>query len=296
MAEGDEISTTVGPEDPEHHDVVTNGVRLHTVQAGPSDGRPLVLLHGFPELWRAWREQIGPLARAGYRVVVPDQRGYNTSDKPRGRAAYDIAELAADILGILDANGWASASIAGHDWGAFVAWWLALHHADRLERLIIVNVPHPTVFRRHLLNNPRQRRRSWYIRFFQLPWLPELTVRALGARALDRTSRPGTFSAAELTEYRRAWRQPGALRGMINWYRAASRMDPGRLGDGRITVPTLIVWGVRDTALVSEMAEESLELCETGRLERFEEATHWILHEEPAAVSALIRKFLSASS
>lgn len=279
--------------DLDHHDVATNGVRLHTVQAGPADGRPLVLLHGFPELWRGWREHIEPLARAGHRVVVPDQRGYNTSDKPRGLDAYDIDVLVRDVLDILDAQGWRSACVAGHDWGAVVAWWLAIHYPERLERLVIVNVPHPAVFRRHLLNNPRQRRRSWYIGFFQLPWLPELTIRFLGARALKRTSRPGTFSAAELAEYRRAWRQPGALRAMIDWYRAAYRAAPDRLGSGRVTVPTLIIWGVRDAALVPEMARESLELCEAGRLERFEDATHWVQHEEPAAVNALIREFLS---
>ena len=150
--------------------VPANGLRLHLVEAGPEDGPPVVLLHGFPEaLWYGWRRQIGPLAEAGFRVIVPDQRGYNTSDKPRGVAAYRVETLAADVAGLLDTLQLERASVVGHDWGAVVAWWLALARPERVSRLAILNVPHPAVMRRHLLSSPRQALRSWYVFFFQVP-------------------------------------------------------------------------------------------------------------------------------
>jgi pimeloyl-ACP methyl ester carboxylesterase len=123
--------------------VETNGITLHTVQAGPADGPLVILLHGFPEFWYGWHEQIRPLAEAGFRVVVPDQRGYNLSDKPDGVERYRIDELSRDVVGLIDAAGREQAAVVGHDWGAAVAWWTALHHADRVSKLVAVNVPHP---------------------------------------------------------------------------------------------------------------------------------------------------------
>jgi pimeloyl-ACP methyl ester carboxylesterase len=263
-------------------------VTLHTVVAGPADGSPVVLLHGFPECWYGWRHQIGPLADAGFRVVVPDQRGYNLSSKPDGVDRYGIDLLAGDVVGLLSALDYDEAALVGHDWGAAVAWWVALHHPDRLSRLGILNVPHPTVFERTLQRNPRQQLRSWYVLFFQLPSVPErlagLNDWALPARALRESARPGTFSATDLDRYRAAWRQPGAYTAMVNWYRAAVRERPTPRTT-RVRVPTRVLWGARDQFLAREMARESVDYCDDGSLRYFETATHWLQHEEPEAVS-----------
>lgn len=157
----------------EHRKIVTNGVRLHVVQTGPQDAPLVILLHGFPEFWYGWRQQIPALAAAGLQVWAPDQRGYNESDKPVGVGAYRIDELVADVVGLIDASGLRRASLVGHDWGAAVAWWVALTAPERLERLVILNGPHPSVMRRHLTRSVRQLLRSWYIFGFQVPWVPE---------------------------------------------------------------------------------------------------------------------------
>ena len=280
-----------------HRTIATNGIRLHAVEAGPEDGPLLIFLHGFPELWYGWRQQIAPFAEQGFRVLAPDQRGYNTSDKPRGVRAYGRDTLAADVLGLIDEAGRQKAYVAGHDWGGLVAWWLGLKHPERIERLAILNCPHPGVIRRHLWTNPRQLRRSWYMFFFQLPRLPE---RALGegdcenlVKTLRRTSREGTFTDEDLRVYREAWAQPGALTGMLNWYRAGLRAPHSPPPGPRVTVPALLVWGTQDRALGEELARPSIDLCDHGRLARIEEATHWLQHEEPGRVNALIGDFFS---
>ena len=280
----------------EHHDVVTNRVRLHVVQAGPEDGSLVLLLHGFPEFWYGWRHQIGYLAERGYRVWAPDQRGYNRSGKPKGVSRYRTDVLAADVIGLIDAAGREKAFLVGHDWGGALAWWLAHRYPQRLHRLVVLNAPHGTVFRKNALTNPAQMLKSSYIGFFQTPWLPEALAR-LGdwrapAQALIRTSRPGTFTAADLEHYRRAWSQPRAYTSMLNWYRAAAWRPPVPGGDPRIRVPTLLIWGARDRFLGGEMARPSVDLCDDGRLEWIEGATHWVQHEEPERVNRLLEAFL----
>ena len=277
--------------------VETNGVRLHTVQAGPNDGPLVVLLHGFPECWYGWHRQLDPLAKAGYRVVIPDQRGYNLSDKPGGVSSYHIRELAADIVGLVDALGYDKAAVAGHDWGAAVAWWLALEYPDRLSRLCIVNVPHPTVFERTLRTSWSQRKNSWYVGWFQVPYLPELTSRLgnywLLADALTSSSRPDAFTETDIDRYRLAWSQPGALTGMVNWYRAIVRARPQPVRQ-QVDVPTRILWGADDEYLDSEMAHRSIEYCTDGEIRMVDGATHWILHEEPALVVETLLDLLAS--
>lgn len=267
--------------------VETNDIRLHVRQAGPENGPLVVLLHGFPEFWYGWQSQIDPLAKAGYRVVVPDQRGYNRSEKPEGVGRYHLDELAADIVGLIDAYERDRAAIVGHDWGAAVAWWLALQHPDRLASLSAVNVPHPTVMERTLRSSWRQRRKSWYMAVFQLPVLSEALLRAGDYRLLTRTltnsSRPGTFTPSALDRYRAAWSRHGALTAMLNWYRAIARYRP-RPARTTVSLPTLVLWGANDEFLAREMATESLAYCESGRLELIEEATHWVVHEQPDRV------------
>jgi epoxide hydrolase 4 len=273
-------------------------LRLHAKAHGAAGAPVVLLLHGFPEFWRGWINQIESLASAGFRVVVPDQRGYNSSSKPESVKSYALAELASDVIAIADQLNQEQVFLAGHDWGAAVAWGVALLHPKRIAKLAILNVPHPSVMKRHLRKDPRQMRRSWYIFFFQLPWLPELLFRAwnfrLGVSALLRSSRPGTFSQQALEEYRAVWSQPGALTGMIHWYRAAFRF-PAAFTDRTVRVPTRILWGERDPFLGAEMAEESLRCCASGELIRFPQASHWLQHEYPEQVSRQLIQFFHGS-
>jgi pimeloyl-ACP methyl ester carboxylesterase len=272
--------------------IATNGIRLHVVEAGPEEGPLVLLLHGFPEFWYGWHRQIGPLAAAGFRVAVPDQRGYGLSDKPKGVRAYNLDTLALDAVGLIDALGRDKAHVAGHDWGGAVAWWLGMKHAARLDRLALLNIPHPRVLEKALRRSAKQRAKSAYMFYFQLPWFPERRLSRNGHRALvrafQRTSRPGTFSDEDLALYRASWARPGALTGMLNWYRAALRARPKRPASPRVPVPTLLLWGTKDSALGRELVPPSLALCDQGRAVYFEEATHWIAHEEPEAVSRLL--------
>jgi pimeloyl-ACP methyl ester carboxylesterase len=269
-------------------------VGLHAVAAGPEDGPVVVLLHGFPEFWYGWHRQIAPLATAGFRVIVPDQRGYNLSGKPVGVSSYAMPELVADVIAIADQIGQEKIFLAGHDWGAAVAWSAALLHPQRIAKLAVLNVPHPSVMREFLSMHPRQFFRSWYMFFFQLPWLPEVLFSAFnfraGARSLLRSSRPGTFSAEDLDQYRVAWSQPGALTTMINWYRALFRTR-FKFQNKTVRVPTRILWGERDDFLLTEMAHESLRYCTSAELFTFANATHWLQHEEPTRVSELLIDF-----
>lgn len=269
-------------------------VRLHAIAEGPRDGPVVLLLHGFPEFWYGWRKQIEPLASAGFRVIVPDQRGYNLSSKPTGVASYALTELITDVIAIADQLGQQRIFLAGHDWGAAVAWSTALLHPQRIAKLAVLNVPHPSVMRRFLTSRYRQTLRSWYMFFFQLPWLPEAVFSAfdfrMGTRSLLRSSRPGTFSPEDLAQYREAWSQPGALTAMINWYRALFRHRT-KFPDRTVHIPTRILWGERDAFLLTEMAHESLRYCTSAELFTFAGASHWLQHEEPARVSELLVEF-----
>lgn len=280
-----------------HQYVTSNGLWFHVATAGPSDGQLVVLLHGFPEHWYGWRHQIEPLAQAGFHVWAPDQRGYNLSDKPKGIESYALHHLAADVAGLINAAGQERAIVIGHDWGGVVTWHLAATRPELVERAVILNVPHPTVMLRRLRQSPRQMLRSWYVLAFQVPWLPDAWLRFNRgwplARALRRTSRPGTFSDEELSEYRKAWSQPRAITSMVNWYRAAMRYSAREASSARIHVPTLLIWGARDRFLGREMARPSIDLCDNGRLEVLENATHWVQHEESERVNELILQFLS---
>ena len=267
-----------------------NGIDLHVVTAGDPDDPLVVLLHGFPEFWYGWRDHVPGLVEAGYRVLVPDQRGYNRSDKPDGVGAYAIETLSGDIDALIESAGRESAHVVGHDWGAAVAWDLALRHPGSVDRLGILNVPHPSVFEATLKSNPRQLRRSWYMFFFQLPRIPEWTQRRgdfeLFVEGFE-TAAAGTFTEADVEHYRDAWRREGALTAMLDWYRALFRAgeDPPR---ERVEAPTLVIWGESDTYLLPEMAPKSVEYCADGRLERFPEASHWVQHERREQVVELL--------
>lgn len=280
--------------------IETNGVKLHVVTDGPEDGTPVILLHGFPEFHYGWRKQIQALAGAGFRVIAPDQRGYNLSDKPQGVSAYHVDTLAKDIVGLFDHFGIQKARLAAHDWGAVAAWTLAVNHPERLEKLVILNVPHPDVMKRFLLSDKEQRKKSWYVFFFQIPFFVEWVLRRDDYRNMARmmigSGRKSTFTRADLEEYKRAWSQPGALSAMLNWYRNIFRDSLKYLFKKvpmrRVGAPTLILWGMQDVALSHEMVQPSLELCDHGSAVFFEHATHWVQHDEAGEVNKNLIEFL----
>ncbi len=282
--------------------ITTNHIKLHVLTDGPENGIPIVLLHGFPEFHYGWRKQIPALTTAGFRVIVPDQRGYNLSDKPKGVSAYDVNILAEDIIGLFDHYGIQKARLVGHDWGAIVAWTLALNHPERLEKLAILNVPHPDVITRFIVHNPGQRKKSWYVFFFQIPLFVEWMLRKNDfeylARMLTRSGRRNTFTEADVVEYKKAWTQKGALTAMLNWYRSIFRrslkyaFQPIKIPIRRVTVPALMLWGKHDVALSHEMVQPSIDLCDNGRYVTFDKATHWVQHDEAEEVNKHLIEFL----
>jgi pimeloyl-ACP methyl ester carboxylesterase len=261
-------------------------VHLHYVELGA--GPLVVLLHGFPEFWYAWRNQIAALAAAGYRVVAPDQRGYNHSDKPEGVAAYGVKNLVEDVAVLIRHCGEAKAFVVGHDWGAGVAWSFAMEHPEMVERLVVLNGPHPQRLLRELRTSPVQWIRSWYIFFFQLPSLPE-AVSELDRYAFllkplrEEPTRPGAFTPGDIARYVEAYARPGALTAMINWYRAIPR---GKNVEVRRTeVDVLVLWGENDPHLDREIATPPEDLVPNARVVFIANATHWVQHDAPEIVN-----------
>lgn len=281
----------------EHMYIETNGIRLHAAAEGPEDGQLVVLLHGFPEFWYGWIHQIGPLAKKGYRVVAPDLRGYNLSEKPEGIEQYTLDKLKDDVAGVIRHFGRERAIVVGHDWGGAVAWHLAATEPDLVELLIAVNIPHPKAMPRVMAKNPLQWLKSSYMAFFQIPELPEKALAAdyfkTMVGSLVSTSRPGTFSEEELERYKEAWAQPGALTGMLNWYRALRQGSMHQTPDRKITVPVRLIWGIGDQFLSPMLAKESMNFCEDGELVFVGEATHWVHHEQAHILNMLIDRFIN---
>lgn len=282
-----------------HSKVTVAGLQLHLAEAGPAAGPAVLLLHGFPEYWTGWRHQIPALAAAGYRVLAPDQRGYNTSEKPTSVAAYRIERLAADVPDLLDQLKIDRAHVVGHDWGAAVAWWVGLAYPERVDRLCILNMPHPAALRRVLRHNWRQWFRSWYIGFFQLPRLPEMLLGAVGgwplAWAVQRSAPRGLFNREGLAAMRDAWGQPRALRSMINWYRALVRFRPSPPAGWRVDVPTRIIWGADDAFLVPENAHVSLDFCRQADLVLLPGVSHWVQHEAADEVNQQLLQWFAGA-
>lgn len=284
-----------------HRFAAVNGVRLHYVEAG--QGPLVVLLHGFPQYWYLWRRQLQALAAAGFRAVAPDMRGYNLSDKPGGVASYRMEALVGDVLGLVAHLGAERASLVGHDWGGAVAWAAAMRHPEVIERLVVLNAPHPFAFAREIRNrNWRQMWRSFYILLFQLPGLPEAALRAGGFSALRRVFReepvrPAAFADEDVEHYVAALREPGALRSALHYYRAAVR-HRGEVppADRRlIAQPALLVWGDRDPHLGIELSQGLESWVPNLRIEHLADASHWVLEDEPERTTELIVQFLGES-
>jgi pimeloyl-ACP methyl ester carboxylesterase len=292
---------TVRVEGFEERFAVVNGVRLHFASAGPPDGRLVVLLHGFPEFWWSWRHQLEALAGAGYRVLAPDMRGFAQSDKPAGVRSYGVALLAKDVAELVRHEGRASAIVVGHDWGAVVAWQVAMRHPEVVERLGVLNVPHPRRMLEGLLTR-EQLRKSWYIFFFQVPRLPERLLSRHDFARLREVFRQDGFDEDEIDPYVDAFRYPGALTAAINYYRAAARdtlvdlVTRGRAvaQDRPVTCPVLVLWGRRDRVLGAELAAPPPELVPNATVEVIEGATHWLQHDAPDLVSARLLAFFEA--
>jgi pimeloyl-ACP methyl ester carboxylesterase len=279
-----------------HETVSLSGVDLHVAVAGESDAPLVLLLHGFPEFWGAWRRAIGPLVAAGWRVAVPDQRGYGASSKPRGIAAYALDVLADDVVGIATRLGAPRFALVGHDWGGIVAWQVAARNAAAVERLVILNAPHPCLLG-YALTHPGQMLRSTYGGLFQLPVVPEAVLGAnnfaLLTAALTQSSRRGTFGDAELGGVSPC---VGRARRAARHARLVPRHAVSTPTARIITAPVRILSGDADTALQPGLAEAALRYCEQAEVIHLPGASHWLHREEPEEIGARLAEFLGASA
>ena len=276
--------------------IKAGAIQLNVLDAGRRDGLPLLFLHGFPDFHYGWRKQVPVFEDRGYRIIAPDQRGYNLSDKPKGVAAYNLDLLGKDLINLLDTLKLDKVCVIGHDWGGATAWWLAHHHPERVKGLIVLNMPHPEEFKKHLRASRTQKRKSWYMLFFQLPGLPEW---ALGrakfmhfGQSLKAGARRGAFTQQDLEKYVKAWSEPGAFTAMLNWYRAALRAPAKPFPSTAVKPPVLLIWGSKDAFLEEAMAQPSLERCQQGRMVRLPHAGHWVQQDDPEQVNDLIQEFL----
>ena len=265
------------------------------VFAGPKDGEPIVLLHGFPEFWFVWRDHIAILAEAGYRVAAPDLRGYNRSEKPRARTAYSTRAYASDITGLMDSIGWDSAHIVGHDIGGVVTWRLVFEQPDRVKSAVVFSVPHPSA----VDDEGEKGGRQWYRTLFRTPVLPELLSRSVGlsmtATNLRSTSRPGTFTEEEVAVYKAAWDREHAFTTMIGYYRANHQPIASLPLDGRPAMPVMFVYGTQDHVIPVSRAEDTVKYLGEENVEFHPELSHWLLTEDPSATTNDIMRFIDRS-
>jgi pimeloyl-ACP methyl ester carboxylesterase len=289
-----------------HEIVETNGVKLHYAKSG--SGQLMMFVHGFPEFWYAWKDQLEEFGK-DHLAVAPDMRGYNLSAKPEGVEQYRVPLLVEDIQGLATKLG-ASANrkfiLVGHDWGGVAVWAYAMAHPEMLEKVIIVNAPHPAVFQREIQNNPVQQKASAYMLLFRSPEA-EATLSANNYETLVRIVlgeglKQGHFTEADKKAYIEAWSQPGALTGGLNYYRAAQVGPPSdtqastnNLGAAvaKITVPTLVIWGEKDTALLTGNLDGLDAYVSPLTIRRIPEGSHWVIHEQPQLVNRYIREFVA---
>ncbi|WP_346294667.1 alpha/beta fold hydrolase [Rhodopseudomonas sp. P1] len=270
-----------------------NGLRFAADTAGQGETVAL-LLHGFPEARQSWHRQIPFLAELGWRVVAPDLRGYGGTSRPEGKAAYSIEHLTDDVAALFAALGGKRRILIGHDWGGVIAWQTALRGKVHLDGLIILNAPHPDAFARELARGWAQRRRSWYVAFFQLPWLPEWLLTRKGGAPLVKMfkSHSHKIPAEQLEIYRRNILQPGAATAMLNYYRANfSGLAGGAGSNPVITVPTLMIWGKDDLALDIALTEGNEQFVEDFTLHKLPRASHWVQQDAPDEVNATIAEW-----
>ena len=285
---------------------VTGGVTLNVALAGAEDAPPVILLHGFPESHRTWRG-IVPLLEDRFRLIMPDQRGFGASDQPQDKAEYGTDTILADLFALADTLGLDRFSLVGHDWGGAVAWAAAIRGNPRIERLAIVNAPHPVIFQKSLIEDQEQRAASQYMTAFRTPGF-EQAVEAMGFETFFDKSFGGhvdlgIIPAGERAQYIAEWSQPGALTAMLNWYRASQIVVPPPsltipvpdwvLGAfPAIRIPTLVVWGMKDKALLPVQLEGLDRLVDDLRTVRVPDAGHFVPWEKPEAVAHALAPFL----
>lgn len=271
-------------------------ISLHYAEMGPADGPLVILLHGFPDTCLGWSHQMPALAKAGFHVVAPDQRGYGLSGKPKGVRAYDLDELADDIVALGAHFGETRLRVVGHDWGASVAWWLASTRAPHMEKAAAINAPHPAVWKRSMYGDKAQRRKSRYVKAMRLRWLPEMAIRRKNfepfVETLKAAARAGVFDG-EVEAYKKAWREPKALTSMLHWYRALLKKEMPA-APGRIETPLLLIWGEKDQFAETALARESISLCERGGTLFFAEGSHWVHREEVQPINDMLITFLQS--
>lgn len=282
----------------QYQTVRANGIDFNVAVAGAGD-RLALCLHGFPESSYSWRHQIPLLARLGYRVWAPDLRGYGGSSRPAAVNAYSLDELLNDVAALIHVSAAQDVLLIGHDWGAMIAWYYAMLRTPAISRLIIMNVPHPALFAKGL-RTLRQLKKSWYMFFFQLPWIPEWVLSRRGAAAIGGMFRAmavdkSRFPAEVLRVYREAARQPGALTAMLNYYRALFRNHRRnrQLPLRRIEVPTLMLWGEADTALGKELTFDTDRYVRTLTQRYLPGVSHWVQQEAPETVNAMMEAWLT---
>lgn len=286
---------------------LSTAITLNVGLAGPADAPPVILLHGFPESHRTWRRMV-PLLEDRFRLIMPDQRGFGGSDQPQAVDQYTTDKIIADLFALADALGIGRFSLVGHDWGGAVAWAAAIKGDPRIERLAIVNAPHPVIFQKSLIEDEDQRAASQYITAFRTAGIKQ-AVEAMGWEAFFEKSFGShvdlaLIPAGEKAEYIAEWSQPGALTAMLNWYRASQMVVPPPLLTvpvpdwvlgvfPTIRVPTLVVWGMRDKALLPLQLDGLDRLVEHLRIERIPDAGHFVPWEKPEAVVAALAPFLA---
>ena len=276
--------------------IEANGLTFEVAEAGEGDHLALCL-HGFPELHYSWRHQIPLLAQKGYRVWAPNLRGYGGTDRPQGVGAYRLNLLEQDVAGLIDASGAKSVTLIAHDWGALIAWHFAIRKVRPLARLVIMNVPHPKCAQREL-KRWRQLRKSWYIFAFQIPRLFDWLLAKDDAASMQQVFRESAvnadrFDAGTVRPYRDAAARPGATTAMLNYYRALLRYpDARQIGDGRVDIPTLMVWGEQDVAIDIHVLDETERYVSDLRIERLPDASHWVQQDAPDAVNAILDGWL----
>jgi epoxide hydrolase 4 len=291
---------------PIYHDYASvNGVRLHYAHAG--EGPLILFLHGFPEFWYCWKKQLEDLGR-DHLAVAPDLRGFNLSDHPADVKQYKARILIEDVRQLAEHLGQKKFVLVAHDWGGAVAWAYAMAHPQTLSKLVIVNSPHPVPFARELAHNKAQQDASQYMNLLRSDKaervLSENNYERLVKMALEGRVK-GAADPAEKAAYVEAWSQPGALSGSLNYYRASPLYppigaDPGAAAlkldpaDFIVRVPTLVVWGMRDTALLPANLDGLAACVPDLRIERLTDASHWVMHEQPARLNRLIREFIGA--
>jgi pimeloyl-ACP methyl ester carboxylesterase len=291
-----------------HEYADVNGIRLHYVTAGK--GRLIMFAHGFPEFWYEWKNQLAEFER-DYQAVAPDMRGYNLSSKPADVDQYQVECLIEDLRALAEHLGHKKFTLVGHDWGGAVAWAFAIYHPDRLEKLVIINGPHPGVFERELRENPAQQRASQYMLVFRSPQAEQIISAnnhaALVDAVLGEGLKQGYFTEEDRKAYIEAWSQPGALTGGLNYYRAAGVGPPTgegahwrateRMASGlsslTVKVPTLVIWGEKDEALLIGNLEGLDRFVPDLTVKRIPDGSHWVIHEKPGLVNSYIRDFIA---